>query len=205
MDIIDNAFYWCEFSWKMHFSPWLSLDWFQVAPSWYTHLFSTAFQAHYHDLIDIAQEADCLGNTNIDAYATHILHAKWKIVDIAHVAFGQQNLKYYNCCNAHALLAKHTKLCHGSFGVYSHQTVHIDLKPGAQPVHQCEFLAPHANWLTVKKELDHMVQLGLLELCKTSKWVSSDFAIPSLFHYLITWVNLVSLNTNPYYGCLLLL
>ncbi len=55
------------------------------------------------------------------------------------------------------------KLFDDSLGVYPHKKVHIDLKPGAKPVHHNAYPFPHIHRQTFKKELEHMVELGILK------------------------------------------
>ncbi len=62
------------------------------------------------------------------------IHTLLKIqnIDITDVALCQQQLTLDQCSNLHEVLSKLPKLFEGPLGVYPHQKLHIDLKPGAQ-------------------------------------------------------------------------
>ncbi len=70
---------------------------------------------------------------------------------------------------------------------YPHKKVHIDLKPRAKPVHHHAYPVPHVHWQTFKKELDHMVNLGILE--PGTMW-SLWMGIPGLHHPKKGWMYL---------------
>jgi hypothetical protein len=60
------------------------------------------------------------------------------------------------------VLAKHQKMFDGTLGVYPHKKVHIGIDPNAKPVHACLYLVPRVHLHTIKKELDHLVEIGVL-------------------------------------------
>ncbi len=62
------------------------------------------------------------------------------------------------------------KIFDWSHCVYPHQKVHIDLLPGLKPVHHCAYLVPQVHKQTFKKELQQMVDIGILEECRASEW-----------------------------------
>jgi hypothetical protein len=76
------------------------------------------------------------------------------------------------------LLKKYTRLFSGKLGLYHHRKVHIDLIEGAEPKHSRPYPVPHIHYDTFKKELEHMVRLGVLVKQGTSEWVSPSFIIP---------------------------
>ncbi len=66
----------------------------------------------------------------------------------------------------------------GTFGVYSHKKVHIDIDPNAKPVHSRPYHVPQIHLKTFKKELNHLVRIGVLAAQQESEWVSPSFIIP---------------------------
>ena len=50
----------------------------------------------------------------------------------------------------------------GSLGVYPHKKFHIDIEPDAKPVYARPYPVPRMHLSTFKKELDHLVKLGVL-------------------------------------------
>ncbi len=78
-----------------------------------------------------------------DSFATCILDAKYKQVNIHDVAFDQCNLLLDQQQYLFTVLLKHKKISDGSLGVYPHKKVHIDLKLGAKPLHHPAYPVPH--------------------------------------------------------------
>ena len=60
------------------------------------------------------------------------------------------------------MLNEHTKLFDGTLGVYSYRTFHIDLVPGAIPKHSRPYPIPASHLQAFKKELLHLVEIGVL-------------------------------------------
>ncbi len=65
-----------------------------------------------------------------------------------------------------------------TLGVYPHKKVHIDIDPNAKPVHSRPYPVPQIHLKTFKKELDHLVQIGVLAAQQESEWASPSFIIP---------------------------
>jgi hypothetical protein len=66
----------------------------------------------------------------------------------------------------------------GTLGVYPHKKVHIDIDPNAKPVHYRPYPVPQIHLKTFKKELNHLVKIGVLGAQQESEWVSPSFIIP---------------------------
>ena len=66
----------------------------------------------------------------------------------------------------------------GTLGVYHHKKNYIEINPNAKPVYSRPYKVPHIHLVTLKKELDHLVKIGVLTCQKTSKWGSPMFNIP---------------------------
>ncbi len=110
----------------------------------------------------------------LDNYATRILDAKYKQVNINRVAADKKYLNDNQHHKLQHLLAKNKKLFDWSLGVYPHQKVHIDLLP--KLVHRA-YPVPWVQEQTFKKELQHMVDIGILEECRASEWALSCFIV----------------------------
>ncbi len=140
-----------------------------VSYSYYSSLFTP---------IELKCEHDLLGNCFANTFAMCILDAKYEQVNIQDVTFNQQLLLIDHWCNLFNIFLNTKKLFNGTLGVYPHKEVHIDLKPGAKLVHHNAYPVPHIHWQTFKKELNQMVELGILEFFWASKCVSLAFIIP---------------------------
>ncbi len=66
----------------------------------------------------------------------------------------------------------------GTLGVYLHKRVHIDIDPNAKPVHSRPCSVPQIHLKTFKKELDHLIKIGILAAQQESEWASPLFIIP---------------------------
>jgi hypothetical protein len=65
-----------------------------------------------------------------------------------------------------------------TLGVYPHKKVHIDIDPNAKPVHSRPYPAPRIHLKTFKKELGHLVRIGVLAAQQESERASPSFIIP---------------------------
>jgi hypothetical protein len=76
------------------------------------------------------------------------------------------------------VLMEHTKLFDGTLGVYPHRKFHNDLVPGAIAKHARPYPVPVIHLSAFKKELLHLVKIGILSLQGASKWASPMFITP---------------------------
>ncbi len=60
-----------------------------------TEVFSYSYYFSLFTLMDIDFEDDCLSNTYANSFATYMLDAKFKQINIHDVAFEQQHLSLY--------------------------------------------------------------------------------------------------------------
>jgi hypothetical protein len=66
----------------------------------------------------------------------------------------------------------------GILGVYPHKKVHIDIDPNAKLMHSRPYPVPRIHLKTFKKELDHLVEIGVLAAQQESEWASPSFITP---------------------------
>ncbi len=141
-------------------------------------IFSYSYYTSLLTPLELESENNQISNPFANTLAMPILNAKYEQDIIHDVAFNPHHLMLDQQCNLFNILSKHKKLFDGSLGVYPHKKVHIYLKPGAKPVHHCTYPVPHVHWQTFKKELNHMVELGILAPWGASEWASPAFIIP---------------------------
>ena len=107
------------------------------------------------------------------------MNAKYEKVAIFDVVEQQAHLTPEQKNDLRALLEKYKKLFDGTLGVYPHKQFHIDLEPDAKPKFSRPYAVPHVHLETFKKELKHLVKLGVLSKQGSSSWASPTFIIPN--------------------------
>ncbi len=113
----------------------------------------------------------------LDNYSARILRAKYEQVNINKVAADQKHLTPNQLYDLQSVLAKYKKLFDGSLGVHPHKRVHIDLLLGLEPVHHRAYPVPCTHEQTFKKELQRMIDFGILKECGASEWALPCFII----------------------------
>ena len=111
--------------------------------------------------------------------AVRILDAKYEPADLPKVV--EENCQHLSEEQRTALLhllQKHDKLFQGKLGTWKTDDVHFDLKPGAVPYRAKPFPVPHIHQATIKKEIQRLVDIGVLERIQQSDWQSPSFIIP---------------------------
>jgi hypothetical protein len=66
----------------------------------------------------------------------------------------------------------------GTLRVYPHKKVHIGIDPNAKPVHSRPYLVPRIHLKTFKKELNHLVEIGVIAAQQESGWALPSFITP---------------------------
>ena len=110
-------------------------------------------------------EDEYFGEDWLDSYLTSpktILDAKYEKLDVDTFAKEQSHLTCSQQDDLRDLLRKHERLFSGELGLYPHKKMHIELEPNAEPVHARAYSVPRMHEDTFKKELDHLVALGVL-------------------------------------------
>ena len=130
------------------------------------------------DALFIQQDDELLGEDWLDSFATEILDARYEHTDIRDVVDNQSHLNERQKDDLLSVLRKHEKLFDGTLGVYPHKKFHIDIKEGAVPVHARAYPVPRIHLETYKRELQHLVKLGVLEPQGLSEWASPSFIAP---------------------------
>ena len=70
------------------------------------------------------------------------------------------------------LLTKYPVLLNGELKVYPHQQLHLDIDPSIKPHVSRAYPIPRMQLNTFKKELDRLVEIGVLEKQGRSAWQS---------------------------------
>jgi hypothetical protein len=114
----------------------------------------------------------------LDSYATHILDAKYEYTEVRDVVEGLTHLTTKQKADLLEILNDNEKMFDGTLGVYPHHKIHIELEDGAVPKHSRPYPVPMIHLSTFKKELDHLVKIGILAPQGESEWASPSFITP---------------------------
>ena len=94
----------------------------------------------------------------------------------------------------------------GTLGVYPHRKIHIELEEGAVPKHSRPYPVLRIHLSTFKKkELVHLVEIGVLAPQGESEWAPLSFITPKRmaeFAGSVIYVNLTKLLSTEYTLCL---
>ena len=107
-------------------------------------------------------EESLLGEDWLECYATEILDAKYEWTDVKDVVDKLEYLGQSRKDDLLALLQRHAKMFDGTLGVYPHKKFHIDVDPEAKSAYFRPYAIPQIHLNTFKKELDHLIKLGVL-------------------------------------------
>jgi hypothetical protein len=130
------------------------------------------------DMFHIQVEDKKFGEDWLKWFATEILDANYEKTGVAEVVKRLTHLNAHQKADLLRVLQENNKTFNGTLGVYSHKKVHIDIDPNAKPVHSRPYPVPWIHLKTFKKELNHLVKLGVLAAQQESEWVLPSFIIP---------------------------
>ncbi len=113
-------------------------------------------------MFHIQVEDKIFGEDWLECFATEILDAKYEKTDVVEVVKGLTHLNAHQKADLLWVLQENNKMFDGTLGVYPHKKVHIDIDLNAKLVHSRPYPAPWIHLKTFKKELDHLVRIGVL-------------------------------------------
>ena len=131
------------------------------------------------DSIEVQHDDAFIGKEWLDSYlANPILDAKYEKMEIPAMVAEMAHLNDAQKRDLKKLLLKYKKLFDGTLGVYPHKKVHIELEEDAKPVHVRPYAVPRVHYETFKKELRHLVKIGVLSEQESSEWALPSFIAP---------------------------
>ena len=111
--------------------------------------------------------------------AVKILDAKYEPADLPKVV--NDNCPHLNRADKQKLLKllqDFEQLFDGTLGDWRTEPAHLELKENISPFHGRAYQVPRIHRDTLRKEVDRLVQLGVLKLENDSQWASPTFIIP---------------------------
>lgn len=112
---------------------------------------------------------------------TRILDAKYKAADLSKIV--QENCAHLDATQQMQLLdllRRHEGMFQGKLGQWVGEEVHFDLKEGAVPWQGRPYPVPKIHELTLRKEVDRLVEIDVLEKISSDEangWGSPSFII----------------------------
>ena len=115
-----------------------------------------------------------------ESYLQAILDSKYDKQDLHEVSEVQKHLTADQRKLLEQTLMKREILFSGQLGLWSDVEIDVELKPDAKPYHcQRPFRTPHIYRETLQKEVDRLVQIGVIAKSDgTSPWCAPAFIIP---------------------------
>jgi hypothetical protein len=117
----------------------------------------------YLDLLGSLSPNEGIDNdTKDEANLAEILDVKYQKVDVNEVAQQQQHLTQKQRDKLSKLIKKILKLFSGKLGLYPYRKLYLGLVENVKPVHKQPFPVAHAHLDVFLKELNYLVELGVL-------------------------------------------
>jgi hypothetical protein len=130
------------------------------------------------DIFNIQVNDKLFGEVWPECFATEILDAKYERTDLVVVVKELTHLNAHQKANLLRVLQENDTMFDGTLGVYPHKKVNINIYPNAKPVHSRPYPVSQIHLKTFKKELSHLVRIGVLTSQQESEWASPSFFIP---------------------------
>ena len=113
-----------------------------------------------------------------DNFTTTILDARYEGTTPDEVAQKQTHLTQNQRNDIRNLVAKYPLLFSNQLRLYPHRKIHLDIDPDAIPKHFRPYSVARAHMDVFKKELDRLVEIGVLRTCGATEWAAPTMAIP---------------------------
>lgn len=115
---------------------------------------------------------------DLETYASQILEAKYDKVAPAEIATAQKHLTKEQRQSIEQLVATYPRLFSGELRTYAGKKIHLEVEPGATPVHARAYSVARVHLEVFKQELKRLVEIGVLRPCGATDWASPTFVFP---------------------------
>jgi len=129
------------------------------------------------DMFFIQTEDELFCEDWLNCYATEILDAQYEWTDVANVVNKLTHLNAHQKADLLRVLKENSKMFNGTLGICPHQKVHIELIPGAKPLHSQPYPVSCVHLDMIKCGLNHLVEIGVLVPTQESEWALPSFII----------------------------
>jgi hypothetical protein len=107
-----------------------------------------------------------------------ILDSKYDKIDVSAVVDKQEQLNATQKQQLHKLLTKHENTFNGELGDWKSSPVSIELQKDAKPFHAKAYPVPQIHEAAMRREVERLVAIGVLEEANDSEWAAPMFIIP---------------------------
>jgi hypothetical protein len=114
------------------------------------------------DMFHIQVKDKLFGEDWLKCFTTKILDAKYEMASVVEVVKGLTHFNPHQKADLLQVLQENNKMFDGTLGIYPHKKVHIDTDPNAKLVRSRPYSVPQIHLKTFKKELNHLVRIGVL-------------------------------------------
>ena len=121
---------------------------------------------------------ELFGEDWLQCYATCTLDTKYENADVRETVDCLTHLSAQQNTDLLKILLENQKMFDSTLSLYPHCKVHIEIDPNAKPKHSRAYPVPRIHLSTFKRELDHLVKVGILAVQGESKWCSPSFITP---------------------------
>lgn len=110
-----------------------------------------------------------------ESYAINIDHADYKATNAMEIAQQQTHLTKNHQKDLVVFLQKYQKPFSGKLGKYGGKKIKLEVHPDAIPVHARPYSVPRSQLNVFKRELEHLIEIGVLKFMRATEWASPSF------------------------------
>lgn len=130
-----------------------------------------------HEYLDEQEVNDEDSLSSDEAYAD-ILESRYDGATPEEIAASCTHLTQSQRDDLAKLFSKFEKLFDGKLRKFTDEQIHLDVDPTVPPKRSRPYTVPHSQKELFRKELNRLVDIGVLEKCGRANWVSGTFCIP---------------------------
>ena len=156
------------------------MQWLDNIVSMKTSDFWTSSSA-FHDILDDTND-EIFPSQHFESFKTQalkkMLASDYKKVEIGDVVSSQKHLTSDQQTKLANVLNQYTSLFDGAFGHYPNYLAKVELLPSSTPTHVKPYHIPRIHIEAFKKELAHLVQIGVIRPYGPTEWACPIFVTP---------------------------